>query len=55
MQPLRKMQIAAKNIKEGNLDFELKPVADDEMGRLSQDLEEMRVRLRDNAEEASLV
>ena len=51
MQPLRKMQIAAKNIKEGNLDFELKPVADDEMGRLSQDLEEMRVRLRDNAEE----
>ena len=51
MQPLRKMQIAAKNIKEGNLDFELKPVADDEMGRLSQDLEEMRIRLRDNAEE----
>ncbi len=51
MQPLQKMQIAAKNIKEGNLDFELKPMADDEMGRLAQDLEEMRIRLRDNVEE----
>ncbi|WP_346664387.1 HAMP domain-containing sensor histidine kinase [uncultured Merdimonas sp.] len=51
MQPLQKMQLAAKNIKEGNLDFEIRPVADDEMGRLAQDLEEMRVRLRDNVEE----
>ena len=51
MQPLQKMQIAAKNIKEGNLDFELKPMADDEMGRLAQDLEEMRIRLRDNVDE----
>lgn len=51
MQPLGKMQVAAKNIKEGNLDFELKPEADDELGRLCQDLEEMRKRLKDNAEE----
>ena len=51
MQPLQKMQLAAKNIKEGNLDFEIRPMADDEMGRLAQDLEDMRVRLRDNVEE----
>lgn len=51
MRPLGKMQVAAKKIKEGNLDFELRPEADDEMGNLCQDLEEMRRRLQDNAEE----
>lgn len=51
MKPLGKMQAAAKNIKEGNLDFELKPDADDELGNLCQDLEDMRRRLKDNAEE----
>lgn len=51
MQPLRKMQEATKNIKEGNLDFELHPEADDELGQLCADLEDMRKRLKDNAEE----
>ena len=51
MRPLGKMQVAAQNIKEGNLDFELKPEADDELGNLCQSLEEMRRRLKDNAEE----
>lgn len=51
MQPLSKMQAAANNIKEGNLDFELKPEADDELGRLCHDLEDMRKRLKDTAEE----
>lgn len=51
MHPLVRMQVAAQNIKEGNLDFELKPLADDELGRLCTDLEEMRRRLKDNAEE----
>lgn len=51
MQPLGKMQLAAKNIKEGNLDFELKPTSDDELGQLCRDLEDMRKRLKDNAEE----
>lgn len=49
--PLGKMQVATKNIKEGNLDFVLKPEADDELGQLCQDFEEMRKRLKDNAEE----
>ncbi len=51
MIPVNKMRVATKNIKEGNLDFELKPEADDELGSLCQDLEEMRIRLKDSAEE----
>lgn len=51
MGPLRKMQAATENIKEGNLEFELCPEADDELGQLCRDLEEMRKRLKSNAEE----
>ena len=54
MKPLNKMKEAANNIKEGNLDFELKPEADDELGQLCKDLEDMRKRLKDNAEEKIL-
>lgn len=49
--PINQLQQAAKNVKEGNLNFELHPEKDDEMGQLVQTFEEMRVRLRDNAEE----
>ena len=49
--PLAKLQKAARNIKEGNLDFEIKREADDEIGQLCQDFEEMRLRLKANAEE----
>ena len=45
------MRKAAQSIKEGNLDFELKWKTDDELGRLCQDFEEMRKRLKANAEE----
>lgn len=51
MRPLNKMKEAANNIKEGNLDFELKVETDDELGQLCKDLEEMRRRLKDTAEE----
>lgn len=51
MRPLTKMKEAANNIKEGNLDFELKAETDDELGQLCKDLEDMRKRLKDNAEE----
>ena len=51
MGPLRKVQKAAQSIKEGNLDFEMKWKTDDELGRLCQDFEEMRKRLKANAEE----
>ena len=49
--PLQKLQEAARNIKEGNLDFELKYEADDEFGQICRDFEEMRQHLKMNAEE----
>ena len=49
--PLAKLQEAARNIKEGNLDFEIKAEANDEIGQLCQDFEDMRRRLKANAEE----
>lgn len=49
--PLAKLQRAVRSIKEGNLDFEIKQESDDEIGQLCQDFEEMRLRLKANAEE----
>ncbi len=49
--PLEKLRKAVSNIKEGNLDFELRAEAKDEIGELSRDFEEMRVRLKESAEE----
>lgn len=49
--PLGRMKIATQNIKDGNLDFELEVEADDEIGQLCRDFEEMRKRLKDTAEE----
>ena len=49
--PLAKLQKAARNIKEGNLDFEIRQESDDEIGQLCQDFEEMRIRLKESAEE----
>ena len=49
--PLAKLQEATRNIKEGNLDFEIKPETDDEIGQVCRDFEEMRLRLKASAEE----
>ena len=49
--PIKKLQVAAENIKEGNLDFSMDVKADDEIGELCVTFEEMRQRLKDNAEE----
>lgn len=49
--PIRKLQIAAENIKDGNLDFTLEPENEDEIGALCQSFEEMRKRLKDSMEE----
>ncbi len=51
MKPLGRMQRVAKNIKNGNLDFEVPNQSDDEFGQLFADFEEMRKRLKDNTEE----
>ena len=49
--PLGKMKVATQKIKEGNLDFELEAEADDEIGQLCRDFEEMRVRLKESSSE----
>lgn len=51
LSPLNKLQIATKKIRDGNLDYVLDVDADDEIGQLCQDFEEMRIRLKENAEE----
>jgi signal transduction histidine kinase len=48
--PIRQLQAAAENIKEGNLDFSVN-VGGGEIGELGASFEAMRLRLKDNAEE----
>jgi methyl-accepting chemotaxis protein len=47
--PLKKLQVAAENIKNGNLDFSVDVGGDDEIGQLGVAFEEMRLRLKDSA------
>ena len=50
--PLDRLSTAAKNIKEGNLDFTMRGMdTDDEIGQLFNNFEEMRQRLSDQAAE----
>ena len=49
--PIHHLQMATKNITEGNLDFEMPAGGDDEIGELCTDFEEMRRRLKESAEE----
>ena len=49
--PIEKLQYAANQVKEGNLEFELEITEKDELGNLIRDFEDMRIRLKDNAEE----
>lgn len=49
--PLLKLKRATKNIKEGNLDFVLEVNGTDEFSELCRDFEEMRIRLKESAEE----
>lgn len=49
--PLGRLEVATKKIRDGNLDFSLEIEDDDEIGQLCQDFEEMRIRLKESAEE----
>lgn len=49
--PIHKLQIAAQNIKAGNLDFTIEAAGKDEIGQLCRNFEEMRFRLKESAEE----
>lgn len=48
---MKKLQIATKNIKDGNLDFTIDYDEEDEMGELCRNFEEMRQRLKESTEE----
>lgn len=50
--PIKKLRVAAENIKEGNLDFTIETsIGDGEIGELCVTFEQMRERLKKNAEE----
>lgn len=49
--PIKKLQIAAQNIKAGNLDFTIEEAGHDEIGELCRNFEDMRLRLKESAEE----
>ena len=47
IRPLDTLKKATKEMKEGNLDFSISGSADDEIGQLCQDFEEMRIHLKE--------
>lgn len=49
--PIGMLKLATQNIKNGNLDFKVEVHNKDEIGELCEDFEEMRLRLKANAEE----
>lgn len=49
--PLKQLKKATYEIKEGNLDYTLNEISDDEIGDLCKDFEDMRQKLKETAEE----
>jgi signal transduction histidine kinase len=50
IRPLRSLKKAADEIKDGNLDFEIKPESRDEIGSLAASFEQMRRKLKESVE-----
>ena len=51
VKPLNKLKLATNNIKEGNMDFEMPKVSNNEIGDVCRDFEDMRVILKQTSEE----
>lgn len=49
--PIKKLEVATQNIKEGNLDFVVEVEKKDEIGSLCDNFEQMRKRLKESTEE----
>lgn len=49
--PINKLKLATHNIKNGNLDFDMNVTGQDEISELCRDFDDMRERLKENAEE----
>ncbi|WP_449538561.1 sensor histidine kinase [Ferdinandcohnia sp. Marseille-Q9671] len=50
LKPIEKLSIAAHEISKGNLDFPIKPMSRDELGKLSETFELMRMKLKESAD-----
>ncbi|WML47186.1 ATP-binding protein [Neobacillus sp. PS3-34] len=50
IRPIRELQRAAKEMKEGNLNVKIEAMSKDELGQLAMGFEEMRVRLKESIE-----
>ncbi|MDE6960568.1 MAG: HAMP domain-containing histidine kinase [Lachnospiraceae bacterium] len=51
LNPIETLKKATRNIRDGNLDFEVDIEDNDEIGELCADFEEMRIRLKESTEE----
>lgn len=51
VRPLGELKTAAQNVRDGNLNFTVEKNGVQEIGELCQDFEEMRIRLKESAEE----
>ena len=51
LNPIEALKKATRNIRDGNLDFEVDIEDNDEIGELCADFEEMRIRLKESTEE----
>ncbi|MBS4899243.1 MAG: HAMP domain-containing histidine kinase [Clostridiales bacterium] len=51
VKPIDRLRLGTRNIKEGNLDFEIKSKSKDELGDLCRDFEDMRLRLKRSDDE----
>ena len=51
LRPLDELRRATRKIKDGDLNFTLEAERNDEIGQLTQDFEEMRIRLKESQEE----
>ena len=49
--PIKQISVAMQNIADGNFDYHLPETRDDEIGQLFGNYEQMRLRLKENAEE----
>lgn len=49
--PIKRLKLATYNIKNGNLDFDIEVKGHDEISELCRDFDDMRKRLKENAEE----
>ncbi|SDZ80971.1 histidine kinase [Thalassobacillus cyri] len=50
LQPIKQLSEASAKIKQGSLDFSMKPVSKDELGQLVQSFDEMREQLKESIE-----